>query len=125
MALAEVHVRLDRWLAGEYESVLFEDQNQAVGDALFRQTDPDLKGPDGIYVRQFFISREHRWAGFGRRAFDLLRLEVFPSGMRIVLEAVSTNRDGQAFWRSMGFREHSVLYELGPSHAANPVRCCS
>jgi hypothetical protein len=37
-----------------------------------------------------------------------------------VLEAVSTNPDAHAFWRALGFRAHSVLYELGPSHAAEP-----
>jgi GNAT superfamily N-acetyltransferase len=112
MPLEAIEARLAKWLAGEYTGTVFSEDGIEVGYALFRPTDPELKGPGGIYVRQFFIVRDQRGAGTGRRAFELLAREVLPAGHRIVLEALASNPGGQRFWRSLGFAEYAVTFQL-------------
>ena len=119
MALDAVEARLQRWLIDDYEGLIFELDSVPVGYALFRQTDPDLKEPDGLYLRQFFILREHRRRGLGTRAFRLFHNEAL-GGRRLVLEALVSNPDGEAFWRSLGLTLYSVTFELKPDAAANP-----
>lgn len=121
MASGAVEARLQRWLLSGYEGLIFEVESVPVGYALFRQTDPDLKEPDGVYLRQFFILREHRRRGLGTRAFQLFRNEAL-GGRRLVLEALASNPDGEAFWRSLGMMPYSVTLELKPDAAANPSK---
>jgi len=64
----------------------------------------------GVFVRQFYVVPEQRRMGIGRRAFDLLRREVWPENCDIILNTVHDNRRGQSFWRSLGFTEYSVSY---------------
>ena len=67
MSQAELEERMARWLAGDYEAVIFEQNDEPVGYTLFKEE------PDWLYVRQFFIHREHRRKGLGRAAMEWLR----------------------------------------------------
>jgi GNAT superfamily N-acetyltransferase len=106
--------RLRRWLSSEYTAILFDSQETPIGYALFRRTDPDLKDPSGVYLRQFFVSRDKRRQGMGTRAMELLLADVL-GGHRVILEALNSNPAGHAFWRSLGFQPYSVRYDLDPS----------
>jgi len=119
MEPADIALRLERWLAGRYDGLIFETEAEPIGYALFCPTDPDLKGADGIYLRQFFIAPEYRRAGNGGAAFRLF-LEAVVRGRRVVLEALESNPGGQAFWRSVGLRPYSRAFELLPD--AEPTR---
>lgn len=90
--------RMRGWLAGEYSAVLFELDDRPVGYALWR----DNEGR-GVYLRQFFVARERRRQGLGRRAFELLSSEVLPPGTDITLEVLEQNPVGLAFWQALGF----------------------
>ncbi|MEZ5560096.1 MAG: GNAT family N-acetyltransferase [Pseudomonadales bacterium] len=114
MPLAEIEARMRRWLAADYRVVVFLSAGQRVGYALFRPTDPDLKGPNGVYLRQFFIARECRGEGLGHAAWTLLHTEVFPTGHKVVLEALRSNPGARRFWESLGFEAYSTTYELRP-----------
>ncbi len=103
--------RLQRWLDADYEGLLFEVAASPVGYALFRPTDPDLKGPGGIYLRQFFIVPEHRRRGIGTEAFKLF-LKTHVGHRRLVLEALASNPGGQMFWQSLGLAVYSTTLEL-------------
>ena len=60
------------WLSGgEYRAVLFERDSQPVAYALYR-ADADAS----IYLRQFFVAREHRRQGIGVAAIELLVGEI-------------------------------------------------
>jgi ribosomal protein S18 acetylase RimI-like enzyme len=112
MRLEDALARLRAWLAGAYRCTVFLDGEELVGYALHRATDPDAEGhPGGVYLRQLFVTRERRRCGLGREAFSLLVSEVFAEGCYLTLEALVTNPGGQAFWKSLGFREYSVRYE--------------
>ena len=101
--------RLRAWLDGDYTGVVFEKAGP-VGYALHRPTDPDSQGAGGLYLRQFFIDRGRRRQGLGAEAFDLFVREIL-SGRRLVLEALTANPIGLAFWRSRGLSEYCTTFE--------------
>lgn len=90
--------RLRARLGGRYTAVLFELDDTPIGYALWR----DNEGR-GIYLRQFFILRDRRRQGLGRRAFELLTREILPPDTDITLEVGEQNPAGLAFWQGLGF----------------------
>lgn len=106
MSIRELADRMRGWLAGEYRAMLFECNGVPVAYALFREI------PEGIHLRQFFVSRGSRRHGVGAAALALLRLRVFPPDQRVLVEAMERNSGGLAFWRSMGFVDRYVGLEL-------------
>lgn len=110
MNLEAIEVRLRRWLSAAYEAMIFELDSEPIGYALYRPTDPDQAEPGGIYLRQFFIAPMHRRQGHGTNAIRLFLAETV-RGRRLTLEALSSNPNGQEFWRSLGMRVYSVTFE--------------
>lgn len=108
MSVAELSTRMRTWLHGEYRAVIFERASAPVAYALFRRSD------EGLYLRQFFVSRAHRRQGVGRRAVELLREQVIPPGQTLSLEVLVHNEDGIAFWRALGFQQHALSFRAGP-----------
>src|SRR6267142_195833 len=70
MTVPELEQRMKSWLSAEYHAVLFEEGNEIVAYALFRERS------DEIYLRQLFVIRQRRRQGLGRRAVEILRSEV-------------------------------------------------
>src|ERR1700677_4691710 len=58
--------RMRNWLKGKYRAFLFKEQGKIIGYCLFR------KEEGFIYLRQFFIIRNFRKKGLGKKAFKLL-----------------------------------------------------
>jgi ribosomal protein S18 acetylase RimI-like enzyme len=85
--------------------VLFEEDGVTVGYALYRDNDGG-----GKYLRQFFVAREQRRRGVGRRAMQLLLTEVLPE-TRLVVEVLSSNERGREFWHALGFTEYALTLE--------------
>ena len=113
----EARERLQRWLQSAYQAVVFSEAGADVGYALYRDTDADAQGEGGIYLRQFFVARDARRAGYGTRIMELFLKEVIP-GRWVLLEALQSNPGGQAFWRSLGFEAAYTGFRLsrgGPS----------
>src|SRR5687767_13896458 len=96
MSAPELGRRMREWLAGEYRAVIFEDENGMIGYALFREQTEE------IYLRQLFICREQRRKGFGRRAMQILRDEIWPKNKRLTVEVLVANRAAVEFWRAVG-----------------------
>ncbi|MGH7288270.1 MAG: GNAT family N-acetyltransferase [Myxococcota bacterium] len=96
---AGLEARMRGWLAAEYRAVLFEADGGVVGYALFR---PDEQG---VYLRHFFIARDQRRRGLGRRAVALLLERVFPRRSRVSLQVLNHNAAGLAFWRAVGLAD--------------------
>ncbi|HEY6560396.1 MAG TPA: GNAT family N-acetyltransferase [Polyangiaceae bacterium] len=105
MDVAELEHRMQVWLATQYKAVLFHSNEEVVAYALFR----DHEG-GGAYLRHFFVVRTRRRQGIGRHALQLLARKVL-SGRRLVLDVLSGNAAGRAFWAAVGFREYAVLLE--------------
>ena len=117
MTISELLERMRDWLAtGEYQAVIFEDSSVPLAYALYRA------GKDtSIYLRQFFVQREHRRRGVGRAAIGLLLSEVLRHESKVIVEVLSNNQAGRAFWSKVGFRDYSVTLER-PSRT--PQLCC-
>jgi ribosomal protein S18 acetylase RimI-like enzyme len=107
MTAAELEARMRGWLAAEYQAVVFELEGEVVAYALYR----DNEGR-GVYLRQFFVSRDLRRRGIGREAFGMLRGEVLPPGTRVALDVLSGNHRAIAFWRALGFGDYALALEL-------------
>jgi GNAT superfamily N-acetyltransferase len=106
MTLPELEVRMRQWLQHAYEAIIFERYAIPVAYALYRQ-DAGV-----IYLRQFFVERQHRGQGIGRRAMQILLAEVWPPDWRITLEVLVHNQTGYAFWKALGFQDYAITLEM-------------
>jgi GNAT superfamily N-acetyltransferase len=105
MSTPELASRLREWLASDYRAAVFEVDATPFGYALFREL------PDCMHLRHFFVERKVRRRGLGRRAFERLRLE-FPADKRVLVEVLTWNAAGIAFWKSVGFSERYLGLSL-------------
>src|SRR5580658_2343527 len=112
LTLSQLSERMRGWLTVEYTAMLFEYRGEVVGYALYRD-EPGL-----IYLRQFFVRRDRRRKSMGRKAFDLLRKQIWPAGKRITVEVLIANEAAVAFWKAVGFKEYALILEI-PSSAAS------
>lgn len=102
MSVAELENRMRGWLIRAYTAVMFLNDGNVVGYALYRNDD------SGIFLRQFFICRAERRKGFGRAAVDLLLGRIWPDGAVVSLEALCANEAAIAFWRAVGFEDYAL-----------------
>lgn len=107
MTVAQLSDRMKQWLLGDYCAVIFST-DEPVAYALFTQ------GTEPLYLRQLFVHRDRRRAGIGRAAMKILREQVWPKDVRLTVEVLSSNHAGVAFWRSVGYRDYSLLLEILP-----------
>jgi GNAT superfamily N-acetyltransferase len=112
MTVADLEQRARGFLReGGWRVDLILSGGATVGFATWREED-DITEPSGrrVYLRQFYICRSARGGGLGRRAFEAL-MAAFPADTRILLEVLSSNPGGQAFWARMGFSPYALFVE--------------
>ena len=101
MTAEELGERMRGWLIkGVYTGYVFKLGVEIIGYVLV-----DLAS---MYVRHFFISREHRRKGYGRIAVGLLFDQLGTD--EIELSCLTKNEAGQAFWRSFKHDAYSVKF---------------
>jgi ribosomal protein S18 acetylase RimI-like enzyme len=105
MAPAELEARMAVWLAGEYRAVVFEDDGEVAGYALYRHE------PDGVYLRQFLVLPEQRRKGIGLAALRWLQRSAWQNEPRVRVEVLVGNAPGIAFWRAVGFSDYCITME--------------
>ena len=105
MGLAELERRMAKWLGEQYQAILFEEGRIAYGYALFKEE------PEYIYLRHFYVAREHRRKGVGRAAIEWLCCHTWGSNRRIRLDVLIDNEAGIAFWKSVGFGAYCLTLE--------------
>jgi ribosomal protein S18 acetylase RimI-like enzyme len=110
MTVPELRQRMRGWLAGEYVAILFEEGGEVVAYALYREQ------PEEIYLRQLFVVRQRRREGLGKKAMYLLRTEIWPKTKRLTVEVLVANTAAVAFWRAVGYRDHSLALEIAPTN---------
>jgi GNAT superfamily N-acetyltransferase len=106
MTVPELAQRMTSWLRTDYEAVLFDEAEVVVAYALFR------RDADSVYLRQFFVEREHRRRGVGGAAFAILRREVWSVEDRVTLEVLVGNTGAREFWKAVGFSDYAIAMEL-------------
>ena len=110
MNLIQLEKRMQTFLSSEYKAYFFteenlEEEDKIVGYALVRHTSSPL------YLRQFYIKREHRRKHFGSQAFNLL-LDYLKADA-IDIDVLPWNERGMNFWKSMGFAETCISMRYG------------
>jgi len=106
MSIPELEERMRGFLKGKYEAIIFEDAGETVAYALF------CDNGDHIYLRQLFVNRDHRRQGIGLKAMEILKNKILSKNKRITVEVLSHNKSGYAFWRAVGFKDHSIELEM-------------
>jgi GNAT superfamily N-acetyltransferase len=82
------------WLEnGRYQAAIARRGDDVLAYVLWRD-DHDY---GDIYVRQFFVSREHRGAGLGRALFERAVRQFWP-GRPLRLGVYDSHPRGRAFW---------------------------
>ena len=112
MTVPELEQRMRDWIAGEYVAILFEEGGEVVAYALYREQ------PEEIYLRQLFVVRSRRRQGLGKKAMHLLRTEIWPKTKRLTVEVLVANTAAVAFWRTVGYHDHSLALEIAPTDTA-------
>jgi GNAT superfamily N-acetyltransferase len=113
MTVPELAERMHGWLVGDYRAVIFEEGGEVVAYALYREF------PDEIYLRQFFVVRQRRGQGHGRRAMEILRGEIWPCTKRLTVDVLCTNHAAIAFWRAVGYTDYCLTLEIVPPASAS------
>lgn len=108
MILPQLEERMRHFLSEGYRAVIFEEDEAVVAYALYREE------PDQIYMRQLFVSRERRRRGFGRRAIEILRSEIWPKEKRLTVDVLLHNTTAIAFWRAVGYKDYLLGLEILP-----------
>jgi predicted acetyltransferase len=109
MTVTQLEDRMRRWLtSGEYQALLWENTQEVVAYALFRETAAE------VHLRQFFVVRHHRRAGFGRQAIEALFTQVWPRHKRWTVSVLVQNAPAVAFWRTMGYTDYDLTLEIMP-----------
>ena len=105
MNAEQLKERMRTFIHTDYNAYTFEENGEVVGYALVNHT----KKP--LYLRQFFICRDSRRKGYGKRAFAKLLDKL--GAKNIDIEVMHWNRRGYAFWKSLAFNERSIYMRLG------------
>ena len=109
MTVAELEDRMRAWLtSGAYQVLLWEDHNEVVAYALFRET------ADEVYLRQFFVVHHRRREGIGRQAIAALLTQVWPRHKRWTVSVLVQNVAAMAFWRAVGYTDYALTLEIMP-----------
>jgi predicted acetyltransferase len=108
MTVPELEERMRGWLSGEYEAMLFEENEEVTAYAVYSEQ------PSEIYLRQLFVVRSNRSRGIGRRAVEILRSQVWPESKRLTVAVLVANSRAIAFWRAVGYTDYSLTLEIMP-----------
>jgi len=103
------------WLKGEYRAILFSMNDKPVAYALYRESEQE------VYLRQFFVCREHRRQGLGKQCLASLRKDIWPSSKRLTVEVLVANEAAIEFWRSLGYKDYALTLEIMPSETAAKI----
>ena len=108
MSVSELKARMGTFLTEKYKALLFLEQGEAVAYALYCESESE------IYLRQFFVRRDRRRRGIGRRAIAVLLNSIWPKSKRLTVEVLCNNSSGIAFWRSVGYADYALTMEIMP-----------
>jgi ribosomal protein S18 acetylase RimI-like enzyme len=101
--------RMESFLKGEFEAIIFEQDGKALAYALYRN---HPEHDDTIYLRQIFVDRSSRRQGIGREAIQILMKEVWPREKRLTVEVLCSNEAAFSFHKSVGFKEYCLELEI-------------
>src|SRR5262249_38970566 len=109
-SVADYEQRLRTWLEeGRYQAAVAQSGSDTVAYVVWRD-DPDYAD---VFVRQFFVVREHRGRGLGQSLFEQAVEECW-KGQPLRLDVYDSNPAGARFWGRLGFSPYSRLMRRFP-----------
>lgn len=109
VSVAELRDRMSDWIMkGGYRAVLFHHGEPAVAYALYREND------DEVFLRQFFVARDHRRRGLGRAAMNILKAELWPGDKALAVDVLAHNATAYTFWRECGYEAEYIRMRRNP-----------
>ncbi|RJX37637.1 GNAT family N-acetyltransferase [Paenibacillus pinisoli] len=113
MNLEQLSERMAGFLKSEWQAVILLSEEETIGYALYQERQQPFQ-PERveIYIRQYFIVRNYRQKGMGRRGMSLLKEELFPKRSSLTIDVLHHNEVGHAFWSSLGFRPYSIQMKI-------------
>jgi 8-oxo-dGTP pyrophosphatase MutT (NUDIX family) len=119
MSVEQLEARMREFIEEDgYKAVLFAEGEEVLGYALYRVE------PSHLFLRQFFVVREHRNEGVGRAAFEHLSDHEWENIASIRLDVLAGNKAARSFWESLGFDERSVRLELQTASKRSVRKAC-
>lgn len=113
MSLAGLEERMRGWLAGGWQADLIMSGKEVFGYAVYQmRKDEYFPETDQVYLRQYFIRREHRGKVYGKTGIGLLLENRFPKGCTVIVDVLAGNTIGQRFWASAGFEVYYMNMRL-------------
>ena len=113
MSIAELEERMAGWVAGDWQAVLIQLDGRPVGYILSQiRGDEFVPSQASLYVRQFFIDREHRRQGIGQKSFEQFLKQHAGNIPSVVLDVLESNFPAREFWESLGFRPYCTTMIL-------------
>jgi ribosomal protein S18 acetylase RimI-like enzyme len=109
MTVSQLRDRMREWLSGDYTAVIFDKDGKTVAYALFRENENEF------YLRQLFVKREKRHQGIGKEAVGILKEGIWTKSKRLTVDVLSGNKQGIAFWRSVGYKDYCLTLEIMPN----------
>ena len=97
------------------ETLIAEDDGEAVGFALFFHNFSTFLAQPGIYLEDLFVVPEHRGGGIGRALLErLARLAVNRGCGRLEWAVLNWNQDAIRFYERLGAKPNSdwTVYRL-------------
>ncbi len=109
MTTAELRERMHEWLFSDlYRVMIFTESETDLAYALFAESDTE------VFLRQFFVHRDHRRQGHGRQVMNLLKSEIWPADKRLTVEVLVHNTAAYTFWRSTGYEAWTIRMSQEP-----------
>ena len=106
MTVRQLTQRMKKWLSSDFRAFLFLNGDKVFGYCLF------VKTKEYVYIRQFYIERDSRRLGLGKKTMGLLRKTVWKKDKRLRLDVLVTNFRGISFWKAVGFKDYCLTMEL-------------
>jgi ribosomal protein S18 acetylase RimI-like enzyme len=101
--------RMESFLLGDYQAVLFEQDEKVIAYALYKGR---TEHEDTIYLRQLFVDRQHRRQGIGRQVMEILMNEYWSKDKRLTVEVLNHNKAAFEFYKSVGYKVYCLEMEI-------------
>ena len=101
--------RMESFLNGEYQAVIFEHDGKVLAYALYRN---HAEHADTIYLRQIFVDRAFRRQGIGRHVMKVLMKEYWSKEKRLTVEVLNHNKAAYEFYKSVGYQIYCLELEI-------------
>ncbi len=104
----QLQARMRNWLEADWKADFLMCGEETAGYALYRFKENDYHpGIKEVYLRQYFVGREHRGKGLGLQGVALLKELRFKGVATIEIDVLEENRLGKSFWLRAGFEPYA------------------